>query len=118
MFSIFCMFYKMYFVPWNSSNDFVEGRLISLEPRFSVMGGLFMFIGIPSNTDRGENAIEIRAVVSCGLTQKGNNRRVGQWTFNTFEEVSLIEFVVGFSGPFAIIVVCAVVSEFRQASFV
>ena len=40
---IFCMFDKVHFVPWGSSDDFVEGRFIAFDPRFSLLSGLFMF---------------------------------------------------------------------------
>jgi hypothetical protein len=77
-----------------------------------------VFSSISKDADSGDLVIFIKAVVFNWLDERGDKGRNRVRSLNVFPQVPIKEFMVGLSSPLTVIIVGAVIDDFREFSMV
>jgi hypothetical protein len=79
---------------------------------------LAVFSSISKDTDSGDLVIFVKAVVLNWLDERGDKGRNRVRSLDVFPQVPIKEFMVGLSSSLAIIIIGAIIDDFREFSMV
>jgi hypothetical protein len=110
--------YNVKLFAWDGCNDVAKSGSVASHPWSCVDHSLAVFSGISKDADSGDLVIFVKAMVLNWLDERGDKGRNRVRSLDVFPQVPIKEFMVGLSSPLTVIIVGAIIDDFREFSMV